>query len=301
MPRHSITAFILAIFCLAIVDKSRAESDVIDEEVFAALRLVGHEILLASGDSTSRVLPIEKVNDRYKISFESEFEFEASLLSYLTDSVMEMSGIDVSKYIVEVKDCDSGKVMYSYKMDKENQADLVACVGRIQPKACYEIFMRIIPSLPNYANVINSRNEMDGSLVTRDRSGESREKWLFLFIGMIITGILYTYFMRIRYKEGGDLIPIGSYRFDQKNMTLLKGDEKQELTGKENDLLQLLYNHMNSTVDKEIILKEVWRDEGVYVGRTLDVYISKLRKKFAGDPGVNIINVRGVGYKLTMD
>ena len=82
---------------------------------------------------------------------------------------------------------------------------------------------------------------------------------------------------------------------------MIKGKEKQDLTGKESDLLQLLYFHINSTVDRDVLLKEVWRDEGAYIGRTLDVYISKLRKKFESDPAISFINVRGVGYKMTLD
>jgi DNA-binding response OmpR family regulator len=63
----------------------------------------------------------------------------------------------------------------------------------------------------------------------------------------------------------------------------------------------LLNNTVNNTVEKEIILKEVWGDEGDYVGRTLDVFISKLRKKLESDDKVKIVNVRGVGYKLVVN
>jgi DNA-binding response OmpR family regulator len=57
---------------------------------------------------------------------------------------------------------------------------------------------------------------------------------------------------------------------------------------------------MDETIEREKILNVVWGDEGDYVGRTLDVFISKLRKKFSGDENVKIINVRGVGYKLML-
>ena len=63
----------------------------------------------------------------------------------------------------------------------------------------------------------------------------------------------------------------------------------------------MLYEKLNETVEKEVILKEVWGDEGDYVGRTLDVFISKLRKKLEADPNVKIVNIRGVGYKLVVE
>ena len=79
------------------------------------------------------------------------------------------------------------------------------------------------------------------------------------------------------------------------------GDQQDELTSKEADLLLLLYNDVNTTVEREVILNRVWGDEGDYVGRTLDVFISKLRKKLEVDSKVKIVNIRGIGYKLVMD
>jgi DNA-binding response OmpR family regulator len=97
-----------------------------------------------------------------------------------------------------------------------------------------------------------------------------------------------------------NIIAIGKYKFDKVNMELSYVDSKIELTGKEADLLLLLHKYANETIEREQILKEVWGDEGDYVGRTLDVFISKLRKKLAADDHVKIINIRGVGYKLVL-
>jgi len=62
-----------------------------------------------------------------------------------------------------------------------------------------------------------------------------------------------------------------------------------------------LPNAVNTTVEREVILNIVWGDEGDYVGRTLDVFISKLRKKLEVDSSIKIVNIRGVGYKLVTD
>ena len=97
------------------------------------------------------------------------------------------------------------------------------------------------------------------------------------------------------------MIPIGGYHFDKRNTELLIEHQKIELTSKEADLLLLLYNSANITVERELILNIVWGDEGDYVGRTLDVFISKLRKKLEFDAKVKIVNIRGVGYKLVID
>ena len=97
-----------------------------------------------------------------------------------------------------------------------------------------------------------------------------------------------------------NLIPMGSSWFDEKNMVLLFGDNKVELSHKEGELLSLLYASANLPVEREEILKKIWGDDGDYVGRTLDVFISKLRKKLEPENDVKIVNIRGVGYKLLL-
>ncbi|MBL6447968.1 winged helix-turn-helix transcriptional regulator [Fulvivirga sp. 29W222] len=83
-------------------------------------------------------------------------------------------------------------------------------------------------------------------------------------------------------------------------MTLSHKYKTTELSGKEADLLYLLYSSENQTLKREYILKVVWGDEGDYVGRTLDVFISKLRKKLVADTSLKIINIRGIGYKFVI-
>ncbi|HEX8531743.1 MAG TPA: winged helix-turn-helix domain-containing protein, partial [Cytophagales bacterium] len=102
-------------------------------------------------------------------------------------------------------------------------------------------------------------------------------------------------------KQNDNLIPLGAYQFDPRNMALRHKDEVVALTGKESDLLLLLHTSANSTLEREFILKTVWGNEADYVGRTLDVFISKLRKKLEADPSLKIVNIRGVGYKLIVD
>jgi DNA-binding response OmpR family regulator len=84
-------------------------------------------------------------------------------------------------------------------------------------------------------------------------------------------------------------------------MLLIREEKTIELTSKESELLNLLYASANETVERDIILNKVWGDEGDYVGRTLDVYISKLRKKLGNDASIQIKNIRGIGYKLIIE
>jgi DNA-binding response OmpR family regulator len=118
---------------------------------------------------------------------------------------------------------------------------------------------------------------------------------------LLLTGIFLVWKKKNSSINNPNLISIGQYHFDTRNTKLLINDQKIELTSKEADLLYLLYTDVNTTVEREVLLNRIWGDEGDYVGRTLDVFISKLRKKLEFDARVNIVNIRGVGYKLVLD
>ena len=93
-------------------------------------------------------------------------------------------------------------------------------------------------------------------------------------------------------------VKIGKFMFLPEEEVLQIEDEIISLTNKEVRILELLVSRPNQVVERDFIQKEVWEDEGVIVGRSLDMFISKLRKKLSGDPTIEIKNVHGKGYKL---
>jgi two-component system, OmpR family, response regulator len=94
---------------------------------------------------------------------------------------------------------------------------------------------------------------------------------------------------------------IGKFTFDVKKQELTAGDKVQKLTTKEADLLKLLSNNMNEVLERNFALKAIWFDDNYFNARSMDVYITKLRKFLKDDPRVQIINVHGKGYKLVVD
>lgn len=91
---------------------------------------------------------------------------------------------------------------------------------------------------------------------------------------------------------------LGSYHFDSQKQQLCQGEKKQKLTTKESDLLKLLCSNANQVLDRNYALKAIWYDDNYFNARSMDVYITKLRKYLKEDPEVEIINVHGKGYKL---
>ncbi len=91
---------------------------------------------------------------------------------------------------------------------------------------------------------------------------------------------------------------IGKYTFDTQKQVLMLDGETKKLTTKESELLGLLCANANEILQREYALKTIWIDDNYFNARSMDVYITKLRKLLVGDPEVEILNVHGKGYKL---
>lgn len=93
---------------------------------------------------------------------------------------------------------------------------------------------------------------------------------------------------------------LGRYTFDAKKQYLIDGDNTIKLTTKESELLKLLCNNVNKVLERNLALKTIWSDDNYFNARSMDVYITKLRKHLKEEPSIEIINVHGKGYKLIM-
>jgi DNA-binding response OmpR family regulator len=98
-----------------------------------------------------------------------------------------------------------------------------------------------------------------------------------------------------------DRFEVGDYTFDHRNLMLSHPTEERKLTKKEAEVLRLLCLHADQVLPRELVLNMVWGDDTYFLGRSLDVFISRLRKYLKLDPKVQIVNVHGVGFKLVID
>jgi DNA-binding response OmpR family regulator len=109
----------------------------------------------------------------------------------------------------------------------------------------------------------------------------------------------------IQNRNGSDgqsqLHQIGKFSFDAQNMILSSGTEEKRLTRKESALLKLLIEHRNQIMPRETALKKIWGGNDYFIGRSMDVFIAKLRKYLKSDPGITIVNVHGTGFKLEIE
>jgi len=245
------------------------------------IRKAGHEILLFSGDSTSRLLPVKKLADgAYQLQFEKEFTFEPDALVAIVRK--SLASTATSNYIVTVLNCSDKQVVYGYTVSNQKKNDVIPCLGRKQPLNCYLI------------NIKFEKKQWQGNIDV-------------VLLLVLIGTILFCYFIfrtkktKIQPLKTPHLIPIGALHFDNEKKCLITTDGVINLTAKENKLLFIFAQNPNETIDRTRLQKEIWEDDGIIVGRSLDVFISKLRKKLESDPKVQLINVHGKGYKLLID
>ena len=107
---------------------------------------------------------------------------------------------------------------------------------------------------------------------------------------------------RVRGKKNKEatVYQIGRFTFDTQKQLLTIGDKQTKLTTKENELLALLCSHANEILQRDFALKTIWIDDNYFNARSMDVYITKLRKHLKDDPNVEINNVHGKGYRLVV-
>lgn len=99
-------------------------------------------------------------------------------------------------------------------------------------------------------------------------------------------------------KSNKEFFTIGKFSFDVTRHILSADGENQKLTSKEAELLKMLCAKKNETLDRSDALKHIWHDDSYFNARSMDVYVTKLRKYLKSDPTIEILNVHGVGFKL---
>ncbi len=96
-------------------------------------------------------------------------------------------------------------------------------------------------------------------------------------------------------------LSLGKYQVDFKNYNLIGPTTQRKLTKKESDLLKLLVEHQGQVLERELLANMVWGDDTYFVGRSMDVFITRLRKYLSEDNAISIVNIHGVGFKLLVE
>ncbi|MBL7783480.1 MAG: response regulator transcription factor [Saprospiraceae bacterium] len=254
--------------------------DYFGDKVNLALRRTAHYLMAASGDSTSTIAPVEKTADNtWQIRMERNLNYD--LLPSVLQESLERHNIH-EDYDVEVLKCRDSTLQLGYNFFDFQREGVVPCGGRDLSPDCYNLVVRFLPE---------TRTAGNNGLV-----------WALAASGLL-TGIFLT--ARWRRKKtapvgevSSGVIQLGNSSFHPANQTLQSGRQLHKLTYREAKLLHLFASNPNQLLEREFILQSVWADEGILVGRSVDVFVSRLRKLLRDDPTVRITAVHGVGYRL---
>lgn len=278
---YSIGKIFICLVIVLLSSCSSVEQDDFSKRSKIALRDVGNQLLLSNQDSTSLILPILKLDSNtFQVSFSNPLAFEPSTLVALIQKSFKSSQLP-TQYRVEVVQCSNLEVAYSYQVSDNKERTIIPCSGRHLPNACYLIELQF----------------------TNRPVGFASHQLIFItIILLVLLGIGYLIFKRIKDErlklENGVSEKIGSFYFYPEQNKLIKEAKEIALSKKECELLSLFAANPNKIITRDELTKRVWEDNGVFVGRSLDTYISKLRKKLKSDSSIKITNVHGVGYKL---
>ena len=277
--QYFILSLVLIVFLVwnqYTISSSKTNSDGVYKVV---LRDVGHQLLLSNNDSTSRILPIVKQREnKFILSFEAKLSFLPEDLLSISQNKIENSNLQ-QDYRIEVVQCDNHEIAYSTELNEQTDLSLVSCKIRRLPENCYEIHYTF--------NKANSTGSIFIFLI-----------YILLFISLILFVVSLIKSKRIDPKNIKEVLNVGIFELHLDQNILIQKGEKISLSKKECEILHVFASQPNQIIKREELMKKVWEDNGVLVSRSLDTYISKLRKKLKNDENIQIINIHGVGYKL---
>ncbi|WP_298136412.1 helix-turn-helix domain-containing protein [Flavobacterium sp.] len=273
---------VLAIITIPFSCNHLTESPIDNPKNEILLRKIGHEVLISSNDKTSKVVPIKIISENeFQISFENKFAFAPDSLINIVKKNISKSTFP-KEYSVSVQKCSNDAIVYGFHIAADSSKNIITCKGRNMPLDCYVISFKFASKTNSIFN-----------------------KYFFvviLFFAVLVFFLIK--FKKVKIKNETIItneeehILIGKYFFFFQKNQLQFENEKIALTPKESKLLHILSSSPNEIIDRNTLQKEIWENEGVIVTRSLDMFISKLRKKLEKDSSITIVNIHSVGYKL---
>ncbi len=259
------------------------KNEIPEKHVEIVLRDLGHQLLLTAKDSSSRVMPVKKLNEHnYQVSFQNNYGFISDTLINLIQRTFQKNGL-AKDYIVNLRNCKENESVFAFEINSK-KGDLIPCRGRKLEVGCYVIEIDLLKK--NKFNFF----------------------WLLLliiplsFVGFYVKDTFRKKAAQESIINNDDYIQLGSFQFYADNNVLKIEHKSITLSKKETKALKIFAENINQIVEREKLMKEIWEDEGIVViSRNVDVLVSKLRKKLSDDNSIKFINIHGRGYKFIIE
>lgn len=253
-----------------------------------ALRQIAHELLKCNGDATT-LIPAVEVTAPFEFFLPIGQPLDYDQLLSIAPGIFQSHGLELP-YSLSLQDCTTNDLVLGYNWSPEMRTPNAACSGRDRPDdECHHLKLSIASAfdlpiqrtafLPYLLLLLFGAGGLGWSLSRRNPLPDQEEPAAANSSQRKISA---------------------RTTFDVVHQQLTIDEQPIELTFREAKLLNYLVEHTNEVLDRETIHAAVWGSEGVMVGRSLDVFISRLRKKMAPDGTIEIGTIHGIGYRLTV-
>ena len=243
---------ILAVLIPAVAFISK-KNEIPEKHVEVVLRDIGHQLLLTAKDSSSRVLPVKKLNENtYQISFQNDLGFISDTLINLIQRTFQKNAL-ANGYIVNLRSCKQNETVLAFEINGKT-GNLTPCRGRTLKVGCYIIEIDLL-----------QKNEFN----------------YYLLLLLIVPLSVVAYYMKDKFwkKEekqpifdNNDYIQLGNFKFYTDNNVLKSEHNSITLSEKETKALKIFAENINQIVEREKLMKEIWEDEGIVVISRNDCY-----------------------------
>ena len=233
----------IIVILISAVASINNKNEIPANHVEVVLRDLGHQLLLTAKDSTSRVLPVKKLNDnRYQISFQNNVGFVSDSLINLVERTFQKNGL-ANDYIVNLRNCKANETVLAFEINSKT-GNLTPCRGRTLEVGCYVIEIDLLKK-----NTFN----------------------YFLLLLLIIPLSVVGFYLKDKFRrkeeiasiiDNNDFIQLGNFKFYTDNNLLKIEDKNITLSEKETKALKIFAENINQIVEREKLMKEIWEDEG---------------------------------------
>ncbi len=293
-PRYIFLLLLLSFTVLALYKGGEGSSNEYEEtKQMVVLRKIVHELMLTAGDSTSRVLPVQQVSENeYRLIPEKPLAISPDSFVNIVNRTVQAGKLPYN-FTASVVRKQGNEMVHSFVASLAKNENEVSCLGRNLPEDDYYISFIFEPKKSHWGFYLLAAGLAAATFgfawFWKKRKPMAEETLEETETAIEAEAI----------QEG--IIPVGKYFFNHAQQYLELNGERTALTVKESKVLCILAAAPNTIIERDTLQKEVWENEGVIVTRSLDMFISKLRKKLINDPNLKIVNVHGKGYKLSVE
>lgn len=270
-----VLACLFGVFAFKLLDPPN--NNLLKKQEHLAMRAIGDDLLSNAHDHHTPVPPIQQVDSvTLRLKFDKPITIEPGEL--LKISLKHITPDIALGAIVHVLGAGSEEIVYGFEIDHLGQKE-IACLGRTLPQSYYWIDVSFYNQQKiSYRGNVNALGFASISIV------------LFTFFGITISK------RKILGPKNNSLIEKNGFVLNQQLNQIFFDEKIIQLTDREVQILSILLIHEGELVTREYLINEVWLKKGIVTGRSLDMYISRLRKKIEKTPKVKILNQHGKGY-----